>query len=65
VAFSEVIAADCVAIVVAVAAGAGEAEGVVKMDIVADGAVAASRACQSICFTAESTVSAFLLAGFG
>jgi hypothetical protein len=65
VAFSKVITADCVAIVVAFAAGAGEAEGFVKTDIVADWAVAAFRACQSICFTAESTVSAFLLGGFG
>jgi hypothetical protein len=65
VAFSEVIPADCVAIVVAVAAGAGEAEGFVKMDVIADGAIAAFRAGQGICFTAESTVSAFLLTGFG
>ena len=64
-AFSKVITADCVTIVVTVAAGAGVAEGFVKMDVVADWAVAAFRACQSICFTAESTVSAFLLAVFG
>jgi hypothetical protein len=45
VAFSEVITADCVTSVIAVAAGTGEAEGFVKAEVVADCAVAAFRAC--------------------